>query len=176
MILALILGACFLAGVVYSSFFEWTLHRFVMHRPILGFTYPFRAHGIVHHTTFGSGEDYHLLDESSRSLVTMAWWNAPVLLLINGPVSLLAAHLAGTWWAIAPFMGAMTLYYAAFEYFHYCMHVPGPRWFQSTRLFKWLDLHHRLHHFQPNRNLNVVCPIADFVFRSRLARAPQESA
>jgi len=36
-----------------------------------------------------------------------------------------------------------------------------------------VDQHHRLHHLEPMRNLNVVFPIADFVFRTRLSRAPQ---
>lgn len=168
----LILAACFLSAIVYASFFEWTLHKFVMHRPILGFTYPYQSHGITHHTIFGSAKDYHLLEEKNHNLVTMAWWNGPVLLLINAPMGILAGWLTGTWWAIAPFMGAMAVYYAMYEYFHWCMHVPGPRWFQSTRLFKWVDQHHRLHHLAPGRNLNVVFPIADYVLRTRLARAP----
>ena len=169
----LILAACFLAGIVYASFFEWTLHRFVMHRPILGFTYPYRSHGITHHTIFGSGKNYHLIDESTRKIVTMAWWNAPVLLAVNAPAGILAAYLAHTWWAMIPFIGAIAAYYAVYEYFHWCMHVPGPRWFQGTSLFKWVDRHHRLHHLEPNRNLNVVFPLADFVLRTRLSRAPQ---
>lgn len=167
------LPACFAAGVVYASFFEWTLHRFLMHRPLLGFTYPYRTHGITHHTVFGSGPNYHLLDGKDRDLVTMAWWNGPVLILFNSPAALATAWIAGTWWAIAPFLGALLVYYAAYEYFHWCMHVPGPRWFQGTRVFKWVDQHHRLHHLEPMRNLNVVLPLADFVLRTRLARAAQ---
>jgi hypothetical protein len=170
--LALILTACFFVGIVYASFFEWTLHRFVMHRPILGFTYPYRTHGITHHTVFGSGRDYHIQDMSTKHLVTMAWWNAPVLLLINSPVGILCGWIAGTWWAYLPFIGAMLCYYLVYEYFHFCMHVPGPRWFQKTGLFKWVDQHHRLHHLEPMRNLNVVFPLADWILRTRIRRAP----
>jgi hypothetical protein len=36
----------------------------------------------------------------------------------------------------------------------------------------WIDQHHRLHHLKPMRNLNVVLPLADFVFRTRIASAP----
>ena len=173
LIFVLILAACALGAIIYGSFFEWTLHRFVMHQPILGFTYPYRSHGITHHTVFGSGKDYHLIEEKNRRLVPMAWWNGPALLLINSPAGLAAGWLAHTWWGSVAFMAALGSYYAMYEYLHWCMHVPGPRWFQRTWFFKWIDRHHRLHHLQPFRNLNVVFPIADYVFRTRLARAPQ---
>jgi hypothetical protein len=172
--IAWILTACFFAGIVYASFFEWALHRFVMHTNLKFFSYPYRSHAVTHHTVFGSGKDYHIMDEKHRPLVTMAWWNGPVLVVINTPAALLASLIAGTWWAVAPFLGAMTCYYIAYEYFHYCMHVPGPRWFQKTRLFRWVDTHHRLHHLAPNRNLNVVLPLADWTLRTRLKRAPAE--
>jgi hypothetical protein len=44
-----------LVGVVAASFFEWTLHRYVMHRPVGPFTYPFRAHALVHPPDFPGG-------------------------------------------------------------------------------------------------------------------------
>jgi hypothetical protein len=168
----LALFGSFAVGIVYASFFEWTLHRFLMHRPLLSFTYPYRAHAITHHGTFGSGRDYHLLNESHRDVVRMAWWNAPILFLVNAPVGLIAAWGIGSWWILPGFMAAVILYYGFYEYLHWCMHVPRPRSFQSSRLFRWIDRHHRLHHLEPGRNLNVVLPIADVVFRTRLSRAP----
>ncbi len=170
------LTASFIVGMAYGSFFEWLLHRFMMHRPFLFVTYPYKTHAITHHGTFGPGPDYHLHHSADRSLVTMAWWNAPVLIAVNSPPALLGAWLFGTWWIVPGFMAAMVLYYGLYEYLHWCMHVPGPRWFQTTRLFRWIDRHHRLHHLQPNRNLNVVLPLADFLLRTRLSRAPMTSA
>ena len=164
--------ASFLGGMVYGSFFEWTLHRFLMHRPLWFVTYPFKSHAQTHHVIFGSAKDYHLEDERNRRLVTMAWWNSPILIAVNAPVGLLFTWWIGTWWIMPGFLAAMVFYYGMYEYLHWCMHVPKKRWFQSLRIFRWIDRHHRLHHLQPNRNLNVVLPIADFVLRSRLARAP----
>ena len=168
----LILFAGLAIGLVYGSFFEWELHRFIMHRPLLFVTAPFKAHAITHHGTFGSGWTYHLRIKADRHVVTMAWWHPPTLTLVNAPAGALAAWLAGSWWILPGFMAAMGLYYGLYEYLHWCMHVPGPRRFQSTALFRWIDRHHRLHHLQPSRNLNVVIPIADFVLRTRLSRAP----
>jgi hypothetical protein len=168
----LILIAVGVGAAVYSSLFEWVLHRFVMHRPVGPFTYPYRSHAITHHTTFGSGKDYHIQEGVDHHLVTMAWWNGPVLLLLNAPAGFAAWKLSGSWIGMAVFMGVMTSYYIAYEYFHWCMHVPRGRWFQGTRLFKWVDRHHRLHHLEPMRNLNVVLPVADYLLGTRLARAP----
>jgi len=171
-LLALLLSFAF--GLVYGSFFEWALHRFIMHRPLPFLTSPFKAHALVHHGTFGSGPTYHLTVKENRHVVTMAWWHAPVLFVTNAPVGILAAWLIGSWWIVPGFMAAMFAYYGLYEYLHWCMHVPGPRRFQSTALFRWIDRHHRLHHLQPMRNLNVVLPIADFILRTRLSRAPMQ--
>ena len=166
--------SAFVAGMAYGSFFEWTLHRFLMHRPILFMTYPYRSHALTHHVKFGSGRDYHLHDDSQKGLVTMAWWNSPILIAVNAPVGILAAWLIGSWWIVPGFLAAMVAYYGMYEYLHWCMHVPGNRWPRTTRIFKWIDRHHRLHHLEPMRNLNVVFPLADFLFRTSLAQAPVE--
>lgn len=167
----LALAAC-ASGLVYASLFEWTLHRYVMHRPFLKFSYPYRTHGITHHETFGPAKTYHLIHEEHRNLITMAWWNGPVLLAINTPPAFLGLWLSGSWVVFGAFMGTLLCYYVAYEYFHYCMHLPKPRWFQNVGLFKWVDRHHRLHHLMPDRNLNVVLPLADVLSRTRISRAP----
>lgn len=172
-VLAYVIGSV-CVGIVYGSFFEWLLHRFLMHRPTLGITYPYRSHALTHHRVLGSGKDYHLLRKEDGPIVTMAWWNAPVLLAINSPVGFLAVWLTGTWAVLPGFMLSLALYYGFYEYLHWCMHVPATRWFQQTRMFRWLDQHHRLHHLYPYRNLNVVLPIADLVLRTRTARATME--
>ena len=33
-----------LIGICYASFAEWSLHRFVMHKPVPFFQYPYKAH------------------------------------------------------------------------------------------------------------------------------------
>lgn len=168
--------SAFVGGLIYGSFFEWALHRFVLHRPFLFVRHPYLAHAVTHHGRFGSGEDYHLLRESDKHLVRMGWWAAPLLLLVNAPAGILAARAVGSWWVLPGFLAAMASYYAAYEYFHWCMHVPRRRWFQSTRLFRWLDRHHRIHHLAAGRNLNVVFPLADWILGTRLPRASAEPA
>jgi hypothetical protein len=83
----LLLGQALLAGAlfVYASFFEWSLHRFLMHRPLV-VSYPFRAHTLTHHRNFRSDASYHLRPDQSRDSLTFAWWNAPLLIGLHIPV------------------------------------------------------------------------------------------
>jgi hypothetical protein len=37
----------YIVGIVFASFFEWTLHKYVMHRPVGKFRYAFQAHAIL---------------------------------------------------------------------------------------------------------------------------------
>ena len=171
---ALIALASFFGAFIVGSFFEWALHKYLMHGVLIK-AYPYKTHDLVHHKLFGPGPTYHLgKHPDDDSLVTMAWWNAPLLMLANAPVPCVAAYFLHSYWVIVGAMAGYITYYALYEYLHWCMHVPGPRWFQTTRLFKWIDQHHRLHHLQPMRNLNVVFPLADYVLRTRLSRAPVE--
>jgi hypothetical protein len=153
---------CFL---VYASFFEWTLHKYLMHMPL--WQYPFRAHALVHHGLFRTGERYFLPDAKVIRKVRFAWWNAPFILLLHTPVILwlqrtLAVDIAGG--ALA----ALALYYFLYEYLHYCMHIPKRRRLETTAWFRWLDSHHHMHHKRHFNNLNVVLPVADFVFGTLL--------
>jgi len=59
------------------------------------------------------------------------------------------------------------LYYFFYEYGHWCMHVRKRRWIERTKVFRWLDAHHRGHHRMHAKNLNVVFPLADYVLRTR---------
>jgi sterol desaturase/sphingolipid hydroxylase (fatty acid hydroxylase superfamily) len=59
---------------------------------------------------------------------------------------------------------------------HYVMHVPRDRWIERTRVFRFLNEHHRLHHKDHNTNLNVVFPLADLLFRTLRTHAMRRQA
>ena len=162
----------FLAGVIYCSFFEWTLHRYVMHRPVWRFVYPFRAHAQVHHQTFRADNSYHLQQPADKSTVPMAWWNAPLLLVLHAPVALFAGWLVGRPVAIAiGALSALAAYYATYEYIHWCMHIPRRRTIERSGLFFRLNGHHLLHHRYMGKNFNVVFPLADAVLGTLVLRS-----
>jgi hypothetical protein len=159
-------------GIVYASFFEWTLHKFVMHRVIFGFKYAFDAHAKVHHGMYGADQTYHTHSESNVKKIPMAWWNGPLLIVVSSALpTLLISWPFGLWWITVGIIIAVAVYYGAYEYFHWCMHYPKKRWFEKTRWFKWIDDHHRLHHKHMGKNLNVVLPIADWCLGTLITRS-----
>jgi hypothetical protein len=166
----------FVVCFVVSSFFEWALHRFVMHRPLPGFRYPFRAHTLVHHQVFKADHRYHLVDEKDKHTIPMAWWNGPALIALGQCPFLAVAWLTGHWGFFLGTIAAQALYYGIYEYLHWCMHLPRQRNIERSGIFFRLNGHHILHHRYMHKNFNVVFPLADLclgtlLMRSRIAFA-----
>ncbi len=161
----------FSLAVVHASFFEWLLHRFVMHRPLGSFVYAFRTHTLTHHRIFKADHSYHLHDSRDAHTIPMAWWNGPTLIV------LMLLPFIGAGWALgssAVLWGALlanSAYYSVYETLHWCMHQPGERSVERTGLFFRLNGHHLLHHRYMRKNFNVVLPIADFCLGTLLLRS-----
>ena len=71
---------------------------------------------------------------------------------------------------------ACTLYFTAYEYLHWCMHLPRKRHVERSGIFFRLNGHHLLHHRYLGKNFNVVLPLADLccctlLLRSKIAFA-----
>lgn len=163
----------FCVGVVCASFFEWTLHRYFMHRPFFTFRYPYERHALVHHRIFKADHTYHLINESDKKTIPMAWWNGPVLIAV-GQLPFLAIALWFHKWGWGIMCGAAiasTCYYAAYEYIHWCMHLPKKRHLERSGIFFRLNGHHLLHHRYMSKNYNVVFPLADFFLMTLLFRS-----
>ncbi len=158
-------------GIAYSSFAEWMVHRYWMHRPFLifgyKFDYPFKAHAIVHHGKFKADRTYVLENHppetkmGDQKTIPMAWWNGPALIAIASFPFVMWSLFHPAWFIVGCVTGAIASYYGVYEYLHWCMHYPKGRWFEGTRLYKWIDEHHRLHHEHMGTNYNVVLPLAD---------------
>lgn len=161
----------FIGNIVYASFFEWFLHKFVMHRPIGGFRYAFQAHAVVHHQVFKADHSYHLIEPEDRKTIPMAWWNGPVLILIGALPSVLVAWGTGHWALLGGAFAAFSSYYVVYEYLHWCMHLPKQRRVEKPWLFRRLNGHHLLHHRYMHKNFNVVLPIADVCLGTFILRA-----
>src|ERR1044071_4177437 len=110
----------FLIAVVFASFFEWALHRFVMHRPVGKlFTYPFERHALVHHHVFKADHTYHLINDEDKHTIPMAWWNGPMIILVGAIPFTIVCWLPGKWGIVAGSTLACTVYSGAYEYMHW---------------------------------------------------------
>ncbi len=166
-------GIGLIGNTAFASFFEWTLHRFVMHRPLGKFRYPFEAHAVVHHQIFKADHSYHLINPDDRKTIPMAWWNGPALVLIGAIPSVAISAMTGHWAILWGALTAFSTYYLVYEYIHWCMHLPKARRVEKPWLFRRLNGHHLLHHRYMHKNFNVVLPLADvclgtFMGRSKL--------
>ena len=160
-----------IGGVFYASLLEWLLHRFVMHRPLGPFTYPFERHALLHHRIFRADHTYHLTDEKDKHTIPMAWWNGPVLVLIATLPVLFISWWLHRWSISIAICLVIAAYYGTYEYLHWCMHLPKRRRVEMSWLFFRLNGHHLLHHRYMNRNFNVVLPLADFCLGTLLLRS-----
>ncbi|MEN9524503.1 MAG: hypothetical protein RL536_572 [Candidatus Parcubacteria bacterium] len=158
-------------GIIIACFFEWTLHRFVMHKPVWKFDYAFHAHAVVHHQIFRADRTYHLQKEEDKNTIPMAWWNWMVLLAVLMLPTGCIAWLLGQWSVVAGAGVAYLLYYLTYEYIHWCMHLPKSRRLEMSWVFRKLNGHHLLHHRYMHKNYNVVLPLADLCLGTLLIRS-----
>lgn len=168
-----------LSAVAFASFFEWLLHKEVMHKMVkfggIVFDYAFRAHAVTHHGTFRSDKSYHLQRAEDADTIRMAWWNWLVLVPVASIPGFIISESLHDWRIAAIFFAVSFAYYVAYESLHWCMHLPLPaqRIIEKTIVFKFLNGHHLLHHEFPRKNFNVVLPLADLCMGTLLLRSPK---
>jgi hypothetical protein len=161
----------FAAAAILGSFYEWLLHRFVMHRPVGRFTYAYKAHTLIHHKVFKADHSYHLHDDKDKATIPMAWWNGPVLVAAFTAPFIIASFVFGTSAIALGALAALAAYYGAYEYMHWCMHLPKARRIEKSWIFRRLNGHHLLHHRYMKKNFNVVFPLADLCLGTLMLRS-----
>jgi sterol desaturase/sphingolipid hydroxylase (fatty acid hydroxylase superfamily) len=137
----------FLLGVVFWTFFEYLMHRWVFHyqpKSELGQKVHFLAHG-VHH-------DY----PRDRTRLVMP-------LLVSLPLAILFffifTPLLGSY-ALTAFAGFI-LGYVCYDTIHFATH----HWKMTSPLGKWLKEYHLKHHYvDPDTAYGVSNPLWDYVF------------
>lgn len=154
-----------LAGIfwfTYTSFFEWFVHRHIMHVKRFPLHDAFRGHTLVHHQIY-HGANFLAKGPGRPPHVALRWYAFPGMILLHVPLFAFLQWITG--WPI--FWGSLlgpTLYFIGYEYTHYLMHVPKGHYVERFRWFLFLREHHRLHHKYMLRNLNVFIPLADLCY------------
>jgi hypothetical protein len=161
----------FAVATVFASFFEWTLHKYMMHRPFGKFTYPFERHAKIHHHIFRADESYMLQRDEDKYTIPMAWWNGPALILVGAIPLVGFSWYSGHWFFLCGAIPACAAYYGVYEYLHWCMHLPKKRYVERSGIFFRLNGHHLLHHRYMHKNFNVVLPLADSILGTLLVRS-----
>lgn len=140
--------ALFLFGLLFWTFTEYILHRFVFHyepKTEWGKRMHFMMHG-VHH-------DY---PNDSKRLVMVPSVSLPLAALYFGLFYLvLGSHY------VFPFFAGFIFGYICYDEIHYATHHAPLK--KGVGL--WLKHHHVLHHYKdPGRGYGVSSPLWDYVF------------
>ncbi|MEP6652261.1 MAG: hypothetical protein ABJA82_02825 [Myxococcales bacterium] len=158
---------------VFANFFEWTVHRFPMHRPLVP-RMMYRNHAQVHHGAFAD-DSMAMAEPRELWLIMMPWYTIVLLLVAASPVGIVAALLGGLPLAGIFYIGALS-YFLFYETVHALYHVAPEqlRRFgihaEGNGLFARMRAHHAHHHAlrrMAHVNFNVTIPLADTVFGTR---------
>lgn len=158
------LFAWFAGLAVLMSFIEHQVHRRLMHRKnflssrFQAFKKMFEHHAIIHHVHYhkdfsdepvAPGKDRHI-----RLSIKEGFLEAL-------PISALIALVS--WQGAIVFEIVVCLHHFLWNKIHIEMHKPEKRYFSNWSAYKFLARHHYLHHIYPDKNFNVVFPLADYV-------------
>lgn len=175
--------AGFLGGLATGSLVEHAIHRYFLHgtpeifKRVAYVKSMWRGHALAHHGRYAPNGrcGHYAQDETNRDAVlAFSWWEGPLLIMLCaiGSFGIAAGARSLLGLEFRPFMpeaigavAAFVIYYAAYEGLHAIMHVPR-RWprLRSARIVTWLNRRHYQHHINPRTNLNVLIPIADYIW------------
>ena len=155
------------AGFLFANFFEWWIHRFVMHRPsqVKAFRAIYNRHTLMHHQFFTEKEmrfadhhDWRVTFFPPYALVTFTMMSIPPALILG--------------WLVSPNVGWLlisttTSMYLIYEFMHFCCHVDESWFVRNMPFVNTIRRHHTAHHDQSimmERNMNLTFPIMDWLF------------
>ena len=158
-------------SVLFGSFFEYFIHKHVMHRglPLLRkkryFDQQYKSHSILHHGTYYKKFDHE--DDLLGKEESITFTKEEILAV---QIGLLPALVFIAWFspvvAICFSIVAFT-HNNLWNIIHREMHQPkNPIW-TRTLFYRFLARHHFLHHRHTDMNYNVVFPFADYVLNTR---------
>ena len=152
---------------LFANFFEWWIHRFVMHRPsqVKAFRAIYNRHTLMHHQFFTEQEmrfadhnDWRVTFFPPYALVTFTMMSIPPALVLG--------------WLVSPNVGWLlisttTSMYLIYEFMHFCCHVDDNWFVRNVPFVNTIRRHHTAHHNQSimmERNMNLTFPVMDWLF------------
>lgn len=150
-----------------ANFFEWAVHRYVMHRPsnipVLRAVYT--RHTLMHHQFF-TEEEMRFADQQDWRVTFFPPYALVVFTLMSIPPAIVAGLV------ISPNVGWLlitttTSMYLIYEGMHFSCHVGDNRFVRNMPFVNTIRRHHAAHHnhgLMMERNMNLTFPIMDYLF------------
>jgi len=149
-----------------ANFFEWAVHRYVMHRPsnILLLRAIYSRHTLMHHQFF-TDQEMRFADHHDWRVTFFPPYALVVFTFMSIPAAIVAGLVVSpnTGWLL---ISTTTSMYLIYEFMHFCCHV-DENWFVHTMpLVNTIRRHHAAHHNQSimmERNMNLTFPVMDYL-------------
>ncbi len=148
------------------NFFEWWIHRYVMHRPskIPLFRAVYSRHTLMHHQFFTEHE-MRFADHHDWRVTFFPPYSLVVFTLMSIPAAFVLGWLfsSNVGWL---FITTTTSMYLIYEFMHFCCHVDDNWFVRNAPFINTIRRHHTAHHDQNimmERNMNLTFPIMDWL-------------
>jgi len=150
--------------VLLANYYEWRVHRDVLHKRFWPFEVIYDKHTPMHHMVYVE-EDMALRSVKEFRLVLIPAAGVLGIVLAAAPVAIGLSYL---WSSAAGWLFLLTasLFMVAYEILHLCYHAPATSWIGRRRLIKVLRAHHARHHdprLMQRYNFNVTVPLFDWI-------------
>lgn len=162
------------AVVLFANFYEWYVHKTVLHRRFWPFGVVYEKHTPMHHMVYVE-EDMAIRDVRELRLVLIPAAGVLGIVLAAAPI---AIGLAALWSAAAGWLFLLTtsLFMVSYEVLHLCYHAPADSFIGRRRIIAVLRAHHARHHdprLMQRYNFNVTIPLFDWLMGTM---APKQGA
>lgn len=147
-----------------ANFFEWRVHKHVLHRRRWPFEVIYDKHTPMHHMIYVE-EDMALRSTKEFRLVLIPAAGVLGIVLAAAPF----ATLVGRFWSASAgwlFLVTASLFMVSYEVLHLCYHAPEDSFIGRRRLIRVLRAHHAKHHdprLMQKWNFNVTIPLFDWI-------------
>jgi hypothetical protein len=150
--------------VLFANFFEWLVHRDVLHKRRWPVEVIYDRHTPMHHMVYIE-HDMAIRDVNEFRLVLIPAAGVLGIVVAAAPVALAVAHF---WSASAGWLFLLTtsLFMVSYEVLHLCYHAPKSSFIGRLSLIAKLRAHHARHHdprLMQRYNFNVTVPLFDWL-------------
>jgi len=152
------------AVFVFANWFEWRIHKYVLHRRTWPMQILYDRHTPLHHMVYVE-EDMEVRTWRELRLVLIPAAGVLTVVVVTAPF---AAAIAWLWSANAGwlFLVSASLYMVTYEVFHLAYHLPKNSFIGRMSLVRVLRAHHARHHdprLMQRYNFNVTVPLFDWL-------------
>ncbi|HVH46532.1 MAG TPA: sterol desaturase family protein [Labilithrix sp.] len=150
--------------VLLANYYEWRVHRDVLHKRFWPFEVIYDKHTPMHHMIYVE-EDMALRHVQEFRLVLIPAAGVLGIVLGTAPIAIGLAHF---WSAAAGWLFLLTasLFMVTYEVLHLCYHAPKDSFVGRLGIIARLRAHHARHHdprLMQRYNFNVTIPLFDWV-------------